>query len=186
MATTLNAGAGGALTNISIRANGMFDPEVAVGGHQPMAFDEMGALYNHFTVTKAHICVTAINSSGYNMIMVLNTYPNSTFPSTTDDALEYPGAVWRVVQTDNTNGASQSMATLKKSCDMSKYFNKPRSQLINSSLYRGTIAADPTEQAYFTFSAQNMTGTEDPLAIELNIVVTYEAVWTEAVRIAGS
>ena len=36
------------------RINGMFDPEVALGGHQPMGFDEMMKQYEKYTVLKTH------------------------------------------------------------------------------------------------------------------------------------
>lgn len=37
------------------RHNGCFDPEVAIGGHQPLAFDQWMSLYENFVVTGCKI-----------------------------------------------------------------------------------------------------------------------------------
>ena len=38
-----------------LRANGMFDPQTAVGGHQPRGFDEFMEAYDMFTVMGSKI-----------------------------------------------------------------------------------------------------------------------------------
>jgi len=40
------------------RANGIFDPQVAIGGHQPLGFDQLMAVYDHWIVKQARIKVT--------------------------------------------------------------------------------------------------------------------------------
>lgn len=40
------------------KCNGLFDPRDAIGGHQPLMYDQMAALYNHYAVTKSRIKVT--------------------------------------------------------------------------------------------------------------------------------
>ena len=42
---------------LTFRANDMRDPEAAVGGGQPLGFDQLMALYNNFTVTDSKIMV---------------------------------------------------------------------------------------------------------------------------------
>lgn len=42
---------------LSFRANDMRDPEAAVGGGQPLGFDQLMALYNNFTVTDSKIMI---------------------------------------------------------------------------------------------------------------------------------
>lgn len=183
---TLNPGAAGAISSAAFRVNGMFDPEVAIGGHQPMAFDQMAELYNHYTVYSASICCTMINKSGDNITFWCLVAPSSSAPTNADDALEYPGTVWDVVQVDTATGASHSMSTIKKSVDLSKYFSKSKSQLINSSLYRGDAASDPTEQAYFIVQGQSWDLSQDPGPFQVQVVITYNAIWTEPKRISGS
>ena len=42
------------------RCNGMYDPRVAIGGHQPMYFARMGATYDHYVVTGATIRIDTV------------------------------------------------------------------------------------------------------------------------------
>lgn len=63
---------GVAVVSAQFRANSIFDPEVALGGHQPMGHDTMSTLYNHYTVVGSKLtCDWASQiSSGDNGIMV--------------------------------------------------------------------------------------------------------------------
>jgi len=40
------------------RANGIFDPQVSLGGHQPLGFDQLMAIYDHWVVKSSRIKVT--------------------------------------------------------------------------------------------------------------------------------
>lgn len=182
----LNPGAVGTIASKAWTANGLFDPEVAVGGHQPMGFDEMAALYNHYTVVGCTMQLTMVNQAGANLTLAVNVFPSSSAPANMQDMVELPGTSWTVVQTDNASGAGKSMGKLRKKCNLSKYFSKTRSQLINSSLYRGSATANPTEQAYFIISANSFNQSEDPGSFSIQVVLTYETIWTEPVRITGS
>ncbi len=56
------------------RANSVFDPDFAIGGHQPRGFDQLASLYDEYIVTKAVITVrfqnTSTTSSPYGFIAV--------------------------------------------------------------------------------------------------------------------
>ena len=47
----------------SFNANGMYDPDVSVGGNQPRGFDEWMSVYNHFNVVGSIIKVKATGGS---------------------------------------------------------------------------------------------------------------------------
>ena len=53
-----------AVANVDVwhlyRCNGMYDPRVALGGHQPMYFGRMGATYDHYVVTGATIRIDSV------------------------------------------------------------------------------------------------------------------------------
>lgn len=52
------ASTAGALNHIVFSMNDIFDPEYAVGGHQPMGFDQMAGLYNRYIVLGSKLTVT--------------------------------------------------------------------------------------------------------------------------------
>jgi len=52
----LNAGTG-TYSSVSYRANDLYDPYVAVGGHQPYGFDQYMNIYNFFAVEESEIKV---------------------------------------------------------------------------------------------------------------------------------
>lgn len=53
----------GAIVVRQYRANGMYDPEVAVGGHQPFGFDQLMGQYHHFTVIKSKCTLELMQTS---------------------------------------------------------------------------------------------------------------------------
>jgi len=56
--------AAGLLSNFMYFANSMYDPEYAVGGHQPIGFDQMTALYRNYSVLKSTFVVRCFPQSG--------------------------------------------------------------------------------------------------------------------------
>ena len=66
---TIDPGLGTA-GHISLRANGLFDPYVPVGGHQPYSFDQYMEFYNRYTVLGSKITVTF--SAGTQMTVGIN------------------------------------------------------------------------------------------------------------------
>ncbi len=44
-----------------INANSLYDPDAAIGGHQPTGFDQLMGLYKYYRVMSAQFKVSAIN-----------------------------------------------------------------------------------------------------------------------------
>jgi len=59
----------GGLANIQFNANDLYDPEVATGGHQPMGYDTMSSLFNHYVVVGAKISIQLSRNSGTSPII---------------------------------------------------------------------------------------------------------------------
>ena len=56
---TLNPGISGIPATVVLRANGMFDPDAGIGGHQPKGFDQLMAMYEHYHVDECLLEVWA-------------------------------------------------------------------------------------------------------------------------------
>lgn len=181
---TLNV-TGGTLTSRQFRANGMYDPTVAVGGHQPMYFDQMMAIYNHWVVMGLkctfHIAPQLV-SGGTNpgleyatrVVGYLNDDSTIT-PTTYDMLLEQHGAEGKFYSI----GANDS-----KQIDLFYSARAAFGDPIGNSDLRGNATADPTEQQIFTLVAYS----EPTLNVALSVtcVIEYVAVFQELKDLTGS
>lgn len=55
---TLTTGGSGSLVTYNYRANSLYDPNQTGGGHQPMYFDQMMSIYNHWICIGSKITIT--------------------------------------------------------------------------------------------------------------------------------
>jgi hypothetical protein len=55
----------------TMRLNSIFDPNSAVGGHQPYGYDQLAALYNRYRVLRTRWRITFGNQAGnYDLVVV--------------------------------------------------------------------------------------------------------------------
>lgn len=161
-AIPLSAGAG----ELTYRANGMFDPEFALGGHQPLGFDQMTAIYDHFTVLNSSIRVTALPAS------VLGGTLTMAITDSSATASLYP-----LMEGPKHKNLIHNDVTL---CQGTMYWNGKQmfgDNMENNTLYRGNASGDPTEQAYFKvkYFDPNLAATTIMLLVEIE----YTAMWSE-------
>lgn len=176
----VNSGAAGAIANYFFSANGMFDPNQTGSGHQPMYFDQMGALYDHYHVIGSKITVEATTQN--------NTFAAGTFgvflnddttntPATVTGACEQGSARYKHFPANSNNNQK-----VKKKWSAKKTFGG--TVLSNTSL-QGTTSANPTEQTFYNvfWGADDLTSN-----FQLTFIVTIEyiAVWDEVKDIAQS
>lgn len=165
------------------RANGCYDPEVAVGGHQPRGFDEWIGIYDHFTVLGSKIRVTPFSdfASGAdvpNFGVALRddaSFPYSTFSDLAESRLAGPGimASWRSL---GTKSATKKYST-KKFFSVKDYISK--------GLYRGTATSDPSELAVFALWCTT-PDKRDIAPVKFIVQIDYIVAFTEPKYLAGS
>lgn len=173
----------GALVTHNFRANGMFDPNQTGTGHQPMYYDQMTAIYNHWTVVKSKISIQLFdNTNG------LTAYVASTFgcyieddttitPGSINAMCEQSTAVWRM-----TSNQGQPLRISKKWDAVQAFGPNPQA---NDDL-QGTATADPTEQQHFLFFYQPIAiGVSTTFAYAL-VTIEYDAIWEELRNIDSS
>ena len=158
------------------RANGMFDPDYTSTGHQPLYFDQLSAVYNHWTVLRSRIKITScdVQNSEVNYSLVLD---DDTSPPATGTGSERPGA--------STWGGNPSIGSSKivlyQKYDAAKMFGP--NPMANDNL-QGTSAADPTEQALFF--CQAYVPAASTYGTRLLVEIEYDVVWDELKTIAAS
>lgn len=168
----------GALAFQRFRANGMFDPNQTGTGHQPLYFDQMTVLYNHYTIIGAKISVT-FASTGSGPV-------THCFVVTDDDVSSSTLVTTLLEQTQNKYKAmtygNAVPKTIKHSYSAKKTFGG--SILANNRL-QGTGAVDPTEQSYFTIGVAPLDGISNCITDAI-VLIEYIAVWTEMKDVLGS
>lgn len=173
-----NTGAAGVLSTYQFRANGMFDPDITGTGHQPYYFDQLAAVYNHYTVVGSRIKVRLTKNDGANSVLTCGIFINddSTVTPGLTGLLEHPSSV------HTTLGLSDQQTVLTKYWSAKKTFGG--SVLSNDDL-QGTVATDPTEQIVFTIFLDS-TASATQTSANLDVEIEYIAVWDELKDIASS
>lgn len=170
-------------------ANGMFDPEHALGGHQPMGFDQWMTVYDHFTVTDSVV-----------QVKPLYTSPTSVQPGvfgvTLDDDHNLPyGSLTDMIESGMTSrrtkvyGLTEAVGTgsdplVYKAFRAKKFFGIKA--VVGEDELKGSQASNPSEGAFFHVWACSPGAGSDPSAMVFQAVIDYVAVLTEPKALPSS
>lgn len=160
---TLTAGIG----SYRFLANSLYDPNSSGAGHQPMYFDQFGAMYDHYVVLKSKIKGTHTYTG--TMISCLYKDDDTSAASSITAAAEYDGAYVYI-----NNGTTNKNPPLYQYYDAQKVYGG--NPLSNNDL-AGTPNSSPTEIQvfYFQFFDSSAPNTSFQLLVEME----FEVVWTE-------
>lgn len=141
----MSATGAGTLNNTVYRGNGLFDPEVVVGGAQPLGFDQLAAFYNRYQVIGSTCSVEYLPDAGSGANIFLTLAPIDTAGAVTgiSQAIELPYSKHAYVSHNATKSTKlySSMTTKKKF----GYKRLDQSQQNVSA----PVTADPTEQWFW-------------------------------------
>ncbi len=141
--------------------NGCFDPDITGVGHQPMGFDQWGALFTQYRVYASMIRILCANdATAQNTSYILGTYPSNsgTTVATLEAALEQPRMKKALVTPGR--GEPGIVSNYVRTVDLAGGTLGAENQ------YRGTLSANPTIQ----FRWHIFGGTLD---VTTNIDVTF-------------
>lgn len=181
---TLDPALGGIASHYFL-ANGMYDPDHSLGGHQPLGFDQMMAGYDHFTVIGSRIKVTPVNNGagtgtpGY-FGVILDDNSTLSYASAAQCLESKQGKGGIMVSQKSINGNQRSAW---RSFSAKKFFRK--NAIVGAAEYKGSESADPTEKAYFGIW-NAAVGTNNPDASIFMVEIEYIAVLTEPKFLAQS
>lgn len=195
-----------------IRANDLYDPQFALGGHQPRSFDEYMGLYSTFTVKSSKIMINWVYE-GYDgpSTVATGVYDFLTkkfgYDSSTLDVPALPGVIcglhkgtealtagegekqmekdrtqWKVMTPQS--GSETTVGTLRTS----DFFGKDA--LTGSEGYTGTATSGPTNEIYWELwaarASNDYIATASVCKVRAYISVEYEAVFTDPKTLAAS
>lgn len=171
----------GAVVHHAFRANGMYDPDYTATGHQPMYFDQLSALYDHYTVIGSKIKYTIVPVGTtvqvpYKIITWIND--DTTTTGTVDALCENKFAKVRVC----AGGVNPSKIVVTNTWSAKKFFG---GSILGNDELKGTGSADPVEQSFFQISLRSLDGVS-AVSVHFIVDIEYVAVWRELKEIAIS
>jgi len=167
----------GSLPQRLYSANGLWDPYVPSGGHQPIGFDQIMLMYEHYTGIRAKITITFHNASSTSPVRVGVLLAPDTTPLPDIFTLMENGLVKTTVLETTAN---RSTGQLTLECDIAKYFGKRNYKDVMDDLtLRGDVLNNPTEQAYFCIFAYEPFGTGEDINVGFDVLISYDAIYSE-------
>jgi len=172
--------ASGVLATYKFSCNNMYDPNFSGTGHQPLYFDQMAALYDHFVVIGSKIKFTLVPGGA-------TTAPCAFGINVNDDTTVVPSEFTSLSEQTQSNikyfaPNNTKPLALTKTWSAKKFFGG--SILANTEL-QGSPASGPTEQSYFALYIQSLDGATTAACYAV-VEITYIALWKELKDIAAS
>lgn len=162
--------------------NSLYDPDVTGIGHQPYGFDQLMALYNHYTVVGARVMCSVAPSREIPCWfgLVIKDDSLSLASSVPEYIRERPGAHFKLIAKQGSQSAEQLILPWS-----AKGFFKKRA-IVGDSLYRGSVNTGPQEQAYVHIVMMPQENVSDILSTVVQVDIEYYAVFTEPQTLANS
>jgi len=175
----------GGITVRQWRANDLYDPDYAAGGHQPYGFDQIMSQYLHFTVIHSRLDVELMATIEYRAAHYNIILSDAAGEAAAAFAAGGYGALSEMPRRSQgisaaIDGPHASVRTISYQFDACKQFHKDIPSLCGNTPYSGTAAASPTEDAYYEVVGYNPTGlATDFTNSSVRYTLTYWVVFSE-------
>lgn len=174
------AGTSGVVASNVIAANGLYDPEITGGGHQPMGFDQMMLSYNHYYVHDARLIVTFHNlASSTSPVVSIRVDGSSTPVTVVDQILEFGINQHTVLEAKSTQGDCK---VLESRVSIARF--EGVDDVMDVIELSGSVAANPAELCYFHVQAWDNAGVTSNILCE--IIMEFRATFTEPRTLSAS
>lgn len=171
---TLNSGASGAANTVSYKANSLYDPYQSGVGHQPLGFDQIMTLYEHFYVVGSLITckfLTQGDTAAVGTSICGIELSGSVTPTTTAETwIEQPRITYGVL-------TANDHLTLRKGFSAYSFFRQGRVE--DNATLRGNASADCSELAYYHIGNASPGGSLDPSPVQVIVKISYSCLFTE-------
>lgn len=158
--------------------NGLYDPNAALGGHQPMGFDQIAPLYNHYQVVGAKIKVTILppRVAATQVIVGITDSPALTLPSVDPSTLlEDPDCKYVLATQDAAVSVSSTFKAKQR-------YPGAGAAAQGASL----IGGSPSDGLFWNVWMCNIDSTNTTAGIDMLIEIDYTAIFWERVDLAAS
>lgn len=165
------------------KSNGLYDPNVTGTGHQPRGYDQLMGIYNRWCVVGSSITVKPVQTPAANYFISL-AHSNTPNPASGETSLrEFTESSLCLAWRSWLNGAQDPKdGVLHGKVRCSKFF---RAQVTKEADYWGAISSDPNIPSYWSVYCQDAGG-GDPVALALNVFLTYRVKFFEPIKIDES
>lgn len=140
---------------LDFRGNSLFDPDASLGGGQPLAFDQLAAIYNKYKVyaSKITLKVQSLNNTG-TVPYYLAVYPYSVSPPSGTDW------IGRVVEQPYcrflTRNQYDHSPYLKSVMSTAKIWGLPKTAVKSDASYASDVTTNPLRQWNWRIAFGNM------------------------------
>lgn len=155
--------------------NGMFDPDSTGVGHQPMYFDNLTAIYDHYTVIGSKLTLKVVPKNvtqGPGAVAVFVNDDTSTVITNIGTAVE------------QSSGTSALLLPVGQSVPLTvtKYWSAKKTfggSILGNDNLQGNASADPTESQFYDICYQDIGTGSATSTVQLWVEIEYTAVWDE-------
>lgn len=135
------------------RANSIFDPRYALGGHQPIGYDQWESFYGQYVVVGSKMMVDVSYNGGVSKVTtaMVNLTRSATDTRSLTEKLETGDTTYRILP---GNAAFAARPTrVSRSFSSKKFFNR-KDILDNWDDLGADFGSNPAEEAFFNFTLQ--------------------------------
>lgn len=153
-------------TETSFRLNSLFDPEFAVGGHQPYGYDQITPFYSRYMVHAVDVEFTFSDPSSdglYASVYFKNFYDTSTLQGSSISAASERPTNW--VRPINNTGSQ--VVVFRKHVDLATMMGLSKSQFEGGWFaLSGLAGTDPAQTPYVSMAvADSRSGTTQTVIV---------------------
>lgn len=179
-------GVAGGIAQHQFRANSAFDPDFAIGGHQPMNFDRWATLYDHYTVMSSTCKITPTTGTntnqtpGYMGIMVSTDSAGTATLAQVVSLFENKLSSHRYMQVGNSAGVSRGHLSsgVKSNFNAKRLFGIKDPE--DGGAYGALVTANPTRDAYYNVYLASINA-NTPSGISCLVEIEYTVLFDELV-----
>lgn len=157
-------------------ANGLYDPDITGIGHQPRGFDQLMALFDHYTVIGAKITIQIADSDATASQPFISSIALIDQSSVAVDQNDYLESGYCVFQAQSGSNIA-SVANLTMAVNPNKFLG--RSAPLADSQLKGSSTSNPTEQCYFHVAAGPLVSGTTTGTIAYVSKIEYSVVFSE-------
>lgn len=172
------------IADVVFRANDLYDPYYALGGHQPLGFDQMMQLYKRFFVLgcKATVKFASKDETSLSSTCIVGLMQSSdpTLLTNVTTVIEQPKSRWSYVQLGDTVKNLSLKYSTKKAQGVTN--------ILDNSELSGTITSSPltANTDFIHVFAATPPGLADSSPVTACLVIEYIAIFVDPIQLNQS